>query len=902
MLARLLAHVKGLLRRNQVEAEVDEELRFHLEMEIQANVARGMTPAEARRIALRDLGGVTQTKEAVREVRWTAVDGLWRDVRYAIRTLARVPTFCVSACLVLALGIGANTAIFSVVHAVLLRPLPYSEPDRIVRVFESNPALHVTAGPVSPASLLAWRDQSRTLAAVAEISASGTGEFLSFGVQSELVQVAHVSEGFFDLLGVRPVAGQAGNGYALSFDFWRSRFACSRAVVGSTVRIEGATDRIPPVPVVAVMPSSVDMPAGVQVWAIAPRRPSTSLSRGERSSRYLQVIARLKPGVALEQARSELGTISRRLARDFPDSHTGWSPSLVALPESVVGGARSALLAVYGASGLLLMLACVSVANLTRARAVTRHRELAIRLALGASRWALVRQASVESLVLSIIGGAAGLLLAAWAINVIVSHGPSVIPRLDTVRVDRVAVAVSVILIAFTSIIVALSSLLRGQGGAIGPWLRVGHHSARKGHVTGRDVAVIAQIAMALVLLVTASLLITSVRRLSDVALGFEPDNVITVQLRHPIFPQKGEVVRHYPTPRFARVTREVVQQVRGLGGVSAVGTIADAPLSRPPRQDTGWLLDAPGLGSALFARQRPAVGAVTFRASTQIVSGDFFRTLQIPILQGRPLSDADVSTAEQVEEDDPSREPGVAVVSIALARRLWPGREPVGRYIAMENGGFKSYRVVGVAGDVRFGNIASEPEDIVYLAYSQQPELGFTLLVRTTQDGVSFVPVLRSALRNFGTDLAIGSFRPMREIADAQIAVPRFGGVAVSLFGCLGLCLAAGGTYGLLAFFTAKRTSEIAIRMALGAQQKDVRRMVLSHAFRLAAWGLLCGLVGAAVARRLVRSLLFGVSATEPVAFLFMTATLTVVVLLASLIPACRAARIDPILALRQD
>lgn len=810
--------------------------------------------------------------------RSASVNAILQDVRYALRLLCRQPGFTVVSMLTLALGIGATTAVFTVVEGVLLRPLPYAEPDRIVLLLNGhNGRLGTSFSPANHRDVTTGSGVFEKAAAfdTSNVNLTGLGD-------PQRLSAADVTGDFFSVLGLTARHGrlvresdiaQGGQVVVLSDGLWRRRFGARPDVVGTFLRIDGK-----PYEAIGVAPAEARFPGAPDLW-----RPlmltAKDLSDTQRGAQWIGGIARLKPGVTLEQANAAIAVVAERLDREYPRVNQGRQMMATPLQERMVQTVRPALLMLLGAVSLVLLIACVNVANLLLARGSGRAREVAVRAAVGAGRGRLVAQFLGESLVLGALGAAGGLAVAWGGIRALVALGPAGIPRLAEVGMDwrvlafagAVAIATSVlfgIVPALTSTGAALSQAMvaSGRGGAVGP-----------GGRRTQKTLVVCELALAVVLLVGAGLLIRSYQRLSGVNPGFSADRVLTFHLALP--------ESKYPTA--AAVYQAVsgyVERLEGTPGVEAAAAVFGLPL------------DSDFNASSSFTRPGEADTADSPSAGMRIVTPGYFAALKIPVRSGR-IFDA--------HDDDAGAE--VVVINEEAARRYWPDRNPIGESIKLGvrlASGVRSGQktIVGVVGDVKYRglDVAAPPE--VYLPYAQHPVDSLTVAVRTTGEPAAVVPSARAALAALDPELPMADIRPMAELVGRSIAERRFTMLLLATFACLAVLLAAIGVYGVLAYVVSQRTQEIGLRLAIGAAPADVVRLFVREGATLAAVGLAGGLGGAAIASRALSTMLFGVGATDPLTFAGVAVALGAAALAASYLPARRAARVDPMEALRTD
>jgi predicted permease len=809
------------------------------------------------------------------------MESLLQDLRYAVRTLRRAPGFTAVAVLTLALGIGLNTAIFSVVNGVMLRPLPYRDPGTLVRLHDVNPEKAPEGGPFSQPDVEDLRAGVRGFQGLAAYRyVPGQSGMNLTGDQGEplRVQAAFVSPEFFPLLGVsaargrtlRPDEGVAGadRSVVLSDAFWRSRFNGDPGVVGRTVTLDGN-----PFTVVGVMPARFAFPAAqAQVWVPLSVVGEQSIPR-VRGNRFLEVVGRLQPGTAPASALASVNAVLAQLAQDHADTNEGWTRARVeSLRDSVVGPVKPALLVLMGTVVLVLLVACVNLANLLLARATAREREFAVRTALGASRGRVVRQLLTESVLLALLGGVLGVVLAYFGVRALLALSAGTIPRPEEVRLDARAVGFALLLSLLTSALFGLVPAVRAARAVTAETLRDGGRGGTERHGGRvRGALVLGQTALAMVLLVGAGLLINSFWRLVTVDPGFRPDHVLVAGFTIPLD-------RYDTPPKMAAYRNEVLRRVGELPGVTAVGAAKTQPL-RGGGEPADYEIDG-----------RSGPGAVLHAASGAfMVSPGYFRALGIPLVRGRTFEEA----------DDREDAPRVMVINQAAARRYFPGQDPLGQTVRSAAAPFT---VVGVVGDVRNDGLSASPEPAVYLPFSLAPRLATQIFVRTTGDPAAAATAVREAIHAADPLQPIAEIRPLRSAMAETVAQPRFFTILLALFGGLAVLLAALGLYGVVAYSVTRRTNEIGIRMALGAQARDVIAMVVRRALVPTALGIAVGVAGAWMLSRLMASMLFQVRPADPATFAAAVVLLGAVAALASWLPARRVVRIEPSSALRAD
>jgi putative ABC transport system permease protein len=799
------------------------------------------------------------------------MNALWQDLRYGARMLVKRPGFTLIAIFTLALGIGANTAIFSVVNAVLLRALPYHEPDRLVRLWESNPAANLRAFSASFPNFTDWRNQNRVFEQMAAYREDGFN--LTGGTEPERVIGARVTAGFFPALGVAPRAGrmflpgedQPGGDRAMivSYGMWQRRFGGRPNLIGQQLSLDGQSFTV-----VGVMPPGFTFPQDdIEVWTPYALDPQQE----DRGTHFLRVIARLRPEVTLEQARLEMDTIASRLQQAYPQLNTGWGVFMLPLHEAISGQVRATMLILLGAVGFVLLIACANVANLLLARAAARGTEIAVRAALGAGRGRILRQLLTESLLLALLGGGIGLLLAVWGIDLLVSFGPQNIPRLKEIGIDGRVLGFTLSLSLLTGAIFGLAPALNPSRIDFTQALKEGGRTSTGGlarHHLGR-LLLVSETALAMVLLVGAGLLVQNFIRLQRVNPGFDPAHGLTMQIN---LSQSKD-----PKQR-ASFLQQALERIETLPGVQVAGAAHRLPL----RGNSG-------IGFSIEGRPAPPPGqdiSINYRSITP----GYFRALGMPIIRGRTFS-----------EQEAWGTGGAIVINQAAARRYWSNEDPIGRrvHLGRQDSGLT---VVGVVGDVRESGLQLEPEPGIYVPYAHFPMPSLTLVIRAAADPLGIVSDVRRQIRAVDPDQAVSQIVTLEQLVGTAMAQPRFNASLLFLFAAVALVLAAVGIYGVMAHVVGQRTREIGLRLALGAQTADVLRLILGQGMTPALTGVLIGLGGGLALTRLIENLLFGVSATDPLTFTMIGLLLAVVALLACYVPARKATKIDPMVALRYE
>jgi putative ABC transport system permease protein len=806
---------------------------------------------------------------------------LVQDFRYGIRILLKNPGFTVVAVLTLALGIGANTAIFSVVNTVLLRPLPYPHADRIVVVGQEWMG---GAGDFSPADFLDVQSQNHTFE---HLAATREWNFnLSAGDRPERIIGDAVSTNLFSLLGVEPVLGRGfvpeDGGHrtnrvvVLSYGLWQRHFGGNASVLGEKLDLNGE-----PFTIVGVMPRGFAYPEGAELW-VPPRYavPAHPLRLDVdpatmRGSHYFESIARLRPHVTLDETRADLAVIFKNVARAHSDSDLkDGKPWVNTLHEEEVGNVRPALLVLLGAVGLVLLIACANVASLIMARGVSRRKELAVREALGAGRARVIRQLLTESMLLALLGGGLGIFLAFWGFAPLAALVPGELKGFAQLSVDLRVLSFTVALSLLAGLVFGLAPALTGARPKLFDTLKEGGRSSTFGRHRGQEILVVAETAIALVLLVGAGLLLKSFVRILSVDEGFDPDHVLTLQI---FLPQA-----RYPEPQSRNnFVGQILTSVKALPGVEAASVATRLPLN-PGGSSRGIIIEG--------RTYPPERQGEEITPSYSVASPDFFSALRIPLLKGRFFADA-----------DDARSAHVCIINKTMAKTFWPGEDPVGKRIRTDTDE-AWMQIVGVVGDVQQHQLGEPVRSMFYAPYTQDPWPFMDIAVRTSSEPASLAaPVERAVLDLDGTQ-PVYNVRTMQEVVSRSVAGRRFNVVLLGLFAALALCLTAIGIFGVISFAVTQRTHEIGIRIALGAERRDVLRLVVGHGIVLTLIGLGLGVAGAFVLTRFLSSLLFAVKATDPVTFVSVSIMLFAVALLASYIPARRATRVDPMVALRYE
>jgi putative ABC transport system permease protein len=869
----LMTRLRAVFRRKSVLQDIEEELRVHIEMETETNIKRGMAPDEARAAALKSFGNLVRNTELGYDIRgggW--LETLWQDLRYGARLLLKNPGFTFVAVITLTLGIGANTAIFSLVEALLLRPLPYAEPDRLVMLSEKG-RNHIPYPNFSD-----WRERSQSFDGMASIR----NQTLNLtGVDKPVsLRGRTVNWNFFHLLGVQPQLGRlfiaeddrrgAARTALLSDGLWKAQFGGDPRVIGRRLTLDGE-----PYEVIGVLPPGFEYFRADDVYVpIGPfLKPDGLLQRG--ASMGLYALGRLKPGVTLAQANGELEGIAAQLEREYPADNKGRGAMAEPLQDVMSEGVRRSLWILLGSVGCILLIACINVANLLLARGADRQKEMALRLALGAGRWRIVQQLLSESLLIALLGGAFGTLLGGWMLNGLLALAPGDVPQLYRVSLNLTELLFTLGVSALTSVLCGLAPALSAARVDLSAAMKEGGRSTA-GAARGltRKTLLVVEVSLALVLLVGAGLLVRSMARLLGIDPGFNAENLLTMRLN-----MRSDA---YTTPRRLTIYDESLKRVGALPGVQGAAITRSLPI------------DGSDWGSSFRAADKPSPFGY---AALSSISANYFEVMGMRLLKGRVFTSTDTAEA-----------PRVTVINETLAARIWPGEDPIGKRLKT---GMKEApdqwnpwcEVVGVVADVKLEGLEQDAPAQMYFPLLQRPNSPtLWLVVRTAGDPLQSAAAVERTIHSVEKDLPVYSVRSMNQLLGGSLATRRLTLVLLAGFASLALLLAAVGIYGVIAYSVSQRTHEIGIRLALGAQAADVLRLIIRQGMGLVLAGVGIGLAGALALTRLMKTLLFGVSATDPLTYIVITLLLAFFALLACWIPARRATKVDPLVALKYE
>ena len=883
LIGRLWRRLRALLSKGEKERELDEELRYHLEREIERNLRSGMSPEEARYAALKAFGGMEQAKEECREARGVRfIEDLWQDLRYGARMLLRKPGFTLITVLTLSLGIGANTAIFSVINALILNPPHIIEAERVVAIWRTTKDKR-TEGHVSYFELQDWRAESRSFEAIAGYKPNGF--ILLNEDQAEIVGGMRVTANFMALLKVKPLRGRdfqleeekrgAQPVVIISHQFWQNRLGGNEAALGQQLTMNGK-----PFTIIGILPPGFEFPLVAKQPEVLTTIAGEGSNLDERGAQIMKMIGRLKQGVTLAQAQAELTNIAANLEQQNPQYNRDITAYLVRADEQIVGlEIRRALWVLLGAVGFLLLIACTNVANLLLMRANVRQKELALRVALGAGTWRIARHLLTESLLLSLLSGGAGLLMAVWGLSAIKYYGAEQLPRLDEVQIDLRVLLFTLAVSVLTALLSSLLPVFKASHPDINELLKAGAKTATSGSLRfWRDSLIVAEVALGLVLLIGAGLMMRSFGLLVNVHPGFDPKNVLTgqISLTRATYENHEERVRY---------VNQTLERLRALPGVESAAFVAPMPFSGG---DVGGDFSIEGRPKS-EPGQEPS-------AKVRSVTPEYFQAIRIPLLKGRYYTEQNQRVGV-----------GEAIINETLAARYFPNEDPIGKYISniganQNEGDPQRWEIVGVVGDVRHSSLIKAASPELYLPYQQNSWGWGNFFVRTTNDPAALMRNFTEAIRSGDKTVSVTHVQPLTKAISNTVAQTRFYTLLFALFGVTGLLLTLTGIYGVISYTVSQQTQEIGIRMALGAQTWDVLKLIMGQGMKQALIGVGIGLIASLALTRLMQSLLFGVSATDPLTFALIALLLTTVALLACYIPARRAARVSPLIALRYE
>ncbi len=877
--------VRTLLRPDRSWHELDEEMRFHIDMEAERLRAEGMPPRDARRQAMIRFGGMERQKQRTREARGTAlVEDAMQDLKYGIRMILKNPVFSAVAIATLALGIGANTAIYTVVEAVLLEPLPFEEPDELTLLWTHNEEQNQTKYMVSPLDFDDWRTQNNTFEAMAAYWPS-TATLTEVGGDPTRVRQVFTTEDYFDVLGTSPIRGRTftpdegpgSNPVAiLSEGFWERRFGADPDIIGRVLTLDGS-----PVEVVGVISAQQTFPVNTDIWT----QMTWPMQIQSRYARWMSAIGRVADDSEFEAARADMVSLASRIEAEHPDTNRGWTVTMSTLHDELVGDTRTALIVLLSATGLVLLIACANVANLLLSRSEVRSREIAVRVAFGAGRARLVRQLLTESLVLAGAGALLGIALGQISLRGLLAMAPVTLPRENAITMDGTVLGVVLVASLLTGLLFGLAPIARLLKSDVHTTIRDGARSTSGvgGHRL-QNSFVVAQLAMALMLVVGAGLLVQSFSNLRSVDTGFQATDVLTFELdlNTSVAETDDDVILFYDQLR---------QRLAELPGVNAVGDASTLPL--------GESLDY-SQPISLLDRETPA--EVETRATIRPVSPGFFAAMRTPVVAGRVFDD----TYRRPDDG----QPGVLVVNEAFVRSLYAREDPLNDRVGQLGLRFgplgaihmSEGEIIGVVADLKYEGLRSDPIPAVYVSGLQSSIRRRTLTVRADDDASALLPAVRREVAGINPSVALTNVQTMETVlADAQ-SRDRFSTLLLTLFGIVALLLASVGVYGVLAYAVEQRRSEVGIRMALGAAASDVRAMVLTDGAKIVIVGLVLGLVGALALSGVLASQLYGVSPREPIIYATVAGILLLVGLVASFVPAWRATRVNPVVAMKRE
>jgi|SRR5579871_898717 len=874
--------LRSLLRHSSADAELEREIEIHLQQLTKEGVTSGMTRGEARAMALQEFGSVDRIKEMCRDTRGVSwAQDFLRDLRYGVRTLAASPAFALTAVMTLALGIGANTAIFSIVDAVLLRALPYRDPDQLVLMLNTPLNRPEELQGVSYRDFTEYRKQNRVFSEIAgnafhDLTLTGAGE-------PAIVNTAAVTPEVFAVLQTKPLLGrtlqpQDGKPGAtpvavLRENLWRARFGADPRLIGQSINLD-----MRPFTVVGILPAGFQYPEGAphpDAWISVMQDPLFGPLTSQPGVRLLGVLGRLKPEISIQQAQAEMSTLGARFAKEFPAEDAGLTIRVQPYRQAVVGNLEPSLFILLSAVGLLLLIVCANIANLLLSKATSRRKELALRIALGASRARIVRQLLTESVLLGLLGGVAGVLVALWAVSSLQPFLPSEVVQISSIHVGGPVLAFALLVSLIATLAFGLAPALLSTSANLQMDLREGgERTGHRGSRHARSFLAVAEISLAMVLLVAGGLLIRSFALVTSVNPGFDPTNIIQAEVSLPQF--------QYATPRqWLAFSKELLDRLHTQPGLQDSALAAPLPLDRQGQASLPFTI----VGNP------PLPPGKATSADYTTVSPNYFHVMRIPLLTGRLFS----------AQDSPSN-PNVAIISETLRQRYFPNQNPIGKQMrfGLPPNGNVAREIVGVVGDIRDAALSQKPGAMMYVPFAQTPLYGGEIVVRSNSSQASVAAAIRQTVYSIDKNLPVTDVASFPDTLGRSVSRERFRTFLLGSFSAVALVLAAVGIFGVISYSAAQRTHEIGIRMALGAQRRDVLRLVLAQGAKLALFGLGIGTILALFLSQFIASLLFDISATDPLTFIAVAVILFAVAVIACYIPARRAVRVDPMIALR--
>jgi putative ABC transport system permease protein len=885
MLNKLRLRLQALFFKSRLEEELDEEVRFHLEREVEENIARGMSPEEARMAALRSFGGVERVKEESRDERGVRLlEEIWQDLRYGVRMFSSCPGFTLAAIIALALGVGANTAIFSVVNALLIRPLPYKDPDQLVMVWEHYQKDGSPHNLAAPANLIDWKEQNHSFEGMAAFSTPTSHNFTGGDAPERIVGI-RVSAGFFQILGVKTEIGrlfideedQPNNNFVfiIAHSLWQRRFGGDPNVINKTFMLSGRSHML-----VGVLPPSFKMPPDFQYSTLEDIEMWTPLAlppeaRQRRSSHPYNVIARLRPGVTLDMAQTEMNAIANHLQQVFPGSNKDWGVAVSPMKVEFSGRISLVVFILFGAVCFVLLIACANVANLLLARATVRQKEIALRSAIGATRLRLIRQMLTESVLLALLGGLLGALLARLGVSILIALRPGNIPRIGDVNIDGRVLAYTLIIAVLAGVFFGLAPALHLSKPNINENLGQGSWGGGQAQRSNRlrGLLVLLEIALALVLLVGAGLMIRSFLRLRQVNPGFNCTNVLAFQMTLPS-------VKYKSGAESEAFYEQVLQRLKALPGVEAAARVSELPFSGDQFDNTFTIEGRP-----------PASPGKDPHANLRIISHDYFRVMGIPFRRGRAFTEQETSDRQ-----------GAVIINEAMAGHFWAGEDPIGKRMTIDIGEKGPRTIVGVVGDIRHYALNVEPKPEMYVLTLPMSQRTMNMVVRFVNNPESLAASARREVQAIDKDQPIYSIATMEKVIDKSVADQRFIMLLLSILASVALILAVVGIFAVMSYWVTQRTHEFGIRMALGAQRRDILKLVIGEGMVLTGCGVALGIIIAFILTRIMSGTLYQVSTTDLISFFSGSLLLGSVALLATVIPGYRATKVDPMVALRAE